>query len=83
MYVLIHWDSMDSTLADKVMKKMVLDLQKRFPIYHACPNIWRPIVAAWHSHKNGLAFRLDLEKMGRTQVDWERGIVHRVLIQHL
>ena len=28
---------MDLTLADKVLKKTSLDLQKRFPIYHACP----------------------------------------------
>ena len=28
---------MDLTLADKVLKKTLLDLQKRVPIYHVCP----------------------------------------------
>ena len=28
---------MDSIPADKVLKKTLLDLQKRFPIYHVCP----------------------------------------------
>ena len=31
MYVLIHWNSMDSTLADDVLKKTPLDLQITFP----------------------------------------------------
>ena len=30
-------NSMDSSPADKVLKKTRLDLQKRFPIYHVCP----------------------------------------------
>ena len=33
--VLIYENSMDSIPADKVLKKTRLDLQKRFPIYHA------------------------------------------------
>ena len=41
---------MESTLADKVLKKTPLDLQKRFPIFHVCPNAWRPFSAARHSH---------------------------------
>ena len=36
-FVLIDENSMDSTPADKVLKKTPLDLQKRIPIYHACP----------------------------------------------
>ena len=30
---------MDLTLADKLLKKTPLDLQKRFPIYHSCPKM--------------------------------------------
>ena len=47
------------------------------------PNVWRPIVAAWHSHSTALAFRQELDEVGKTQVDWQRGNVHCVLIQHL
>ena len=41
---------MDSTLADKVLKKTPLDLQKRFPIYHACSKCLA-IVAARHPQR--------------------------------
>ena len=57
------------------MKRTPVDLQKLFPMYHACPRC----LAA---HRCGLASRLDLEKVGVTLVDWERGIAHCVLIQH-
>ena len=33
--------------------------------------------------QHGLAFRQDLDEVGKTLVDWQRGIVHCVLIQHL
>ena len=32
--------------------------------------------------QDGMASHQDLEKVEKTQVDWERGIVHCVLIQH-
>ena len=35
--VLLFGNSMDSIPADKVLKRTQLDLQKRFPIHHACP----------------------------------------------
>ena len=44
-------NSMDSIPADKVLKMTQLDLQKRFPIYHVCPNAWRPFSPAWHSYR--------------------------------
>ena len=34
------------------------------------PNIWRLIIAAQHFPENGLAFRQDLGKVGKTLVDW-------------
>ena len=33
--------------------------------------------------EKGLAFHQDFGMVGRTLVDWQRGIVHCVLIQHL
>ena len=74
---------MDSTLADKVLKKTLLDLQKRFPIYHVCPKYLAAHFCGSAFPENGLAFHQDHDKVGVTQVDWERGIVHCVLIQHL
>ena len=71
---------MDSTLADKVLKKTPLDLQKRSPIYHACPKCFAAYRCGSAFPENGLAFRQDLEKVRKTQIDWERGIVHYVLI---
>ena len=58
------------------MKKAPADLQKRFPIYHA----YSKYLAAYHC---GLAFSQDHDKVETTPVNWERGIVHCVLIQHL
>ena len=54
---------MGSTLADKVLKKTPVDLQKRFPIYHASPKC----LAA---NCCGLASRQDREKVEVTLVDW-------------
>ena len=51
MCVLIHWRSMDLTLADKVLKKTPLDLQNVSRCTMCVPNTWRLIVAAWHSQK--------------------------------
>ena len=58
------------------MKKTPVDLQKRFPIYHA----YSKCLAAYLC---GSASRQDREKVGVTLVDWERGIAHCVRIQHL
>ena len=65
------------------MKKKPVDLQKRFPKNHACPKCLAAYRCGSAFPQNGLAFRQDLEKVGITLVDWERGIVHCVLIQHL
>ena len=37
--VLVYENSMDSIPADTVLKKKLVDVQKRFPIYHACPQM--------------------------------------------
>ena len=68
---------------DKVLKKTLLDLQKSFPIYHACPKCLAAYRCGSAFLQNGLAFRQDLEKVGVTRVDCERGIVDCVLIRHL
>ena len=74
---------MDSTLADKVLKKTPLDFQKRFPMYHACPKYLAAHRRGSAFPENGLAFHQDLDEVGKTLVDWQRGIVHCVLIQDL
>ena len=56
------------------MKKRVVDLPKRFPIYPADSKY--PAADCC-----GFANLLDHEKV--TLVDWERGIVHCVLTRHL
>ena len=61
---------MDWTLADKVLKKTPLDLQKRFPTNHACPKYLAAYRCGSAIPENGLAFRQDLEKVGKTKVDW-------------
>ena len=64
---------MDSTLADKVLKKTLLDLQKRFPIYHACPKCLAAHCCGSAFPENGLAFRQDLDEVGKKQ--WLTGNV--------
>ena len=51
---------MGSTLADKVLKKTPLDLQKRFPIYHMCPQILGGPLLRLGIPENGTAFHQDL-----------------------
>ena len=74
---------MDLTLADKVLKKTLLDLEKRFPTYHVCPKCLAAHFCGSAFPENGLAFHQDLDEVGKTLVDWQRGLVHCVLIQHL
>ena len=81
--VLIHENSMDSLPMDKVLKKTPLDLQKRFPICHVCPKCLAAHLCGSAFLWNGLAFNQELDEVGKTQVDWQRGNVHCVLIQHL
>ena len=83
MCVLIHWRPKDWTLADKLLKKTSVDLLKRFSIYHACPKCLAAYRCGSTFPQKSLAFRQELDEMGKTQVDWQRGNVHCVLIQHL
>ena len=61
---------MDSIPADKVLKKTPLDLLKRFPIYHTCPKYVAAHRCGSAFPENGLAFRQDFDKVGKTLVDW-------------
>ena len=74
---------MDSTPVDKVLKKTLLDLQKRFPIYHVCPKCLAAQFCGSAFLLNGSTFNQELDDVGKTLVDWQRGNVHCVLIQHL
>ena len=58
------------------MKKTPVDLQQRFQIFHAYPKC----LAAYLC---GSASLQDQDKVEKTMVDWERGVVRCVLIQHL
>ena len=61
---------MDSTPADKVPKKTPLDLQKRFPMYHAYPKRLAAHLCGSAFLQNGLAFLQELDEAGKTLVDW-------------
>ena len=61
---------MDLTLADKVLKKKPLDLQKRFLIFHACPKYLAAHCCGSAFPENSLAFRQDLGQVRKTLVDW-------------
>ena len=60
----------DATLADKVLKKTPLDLQKRSAIYHVCPKCLAAHLCGSAFLENGLAFHQELDEVGKTQVDW-------------
>ena len=62
-FVLLFPNSMDSTPADKVLKKTPLDLQKLFPIYHVCPKCLAVHVCRSAFQKNGSA---------KNWIRWER-----------
>ena len=63
---------MDSIPAGKVLKKTRLDLQKRFPIYHACPKCLAAHLCGSAFLQNGLAFHQELDEVGKTLADWQR-----------
>ena len=65
------------------MKKTSVDFIIRFPMYHVCPKCLAHHLCGSAFLQNGFTFRQDLGQVGKTLVDWERGIVHCVLIQHL
>ena len=65
---------MDSTPADKVLKRTQLDLQERFPIYHVCPKCLAALLCGSAFQQNGLAFQQELDEVGMTLVDGNVGI---------
>ena len=67
----------------KVLKETRLDLQKRFPIYHAVPKCLAAHICGSAFPENGSAFLQELDEVGKIHFDWQRGNVHCVLIQHL
>ena len=64
------WLPKDWTLADKVLKKTPLDLQKRFPIYHPCPKYLAAHRCGSAFSQDGLASSQDREKSGKNTVGW-------------
>ena len=65
---------MDWTLADKVLKKTPLDLQKRFPIYHACPKYLATHRCGSAFPENRLAFHQDLDEVGKRRLTGNVGL---------
>ena len=61
---LLFWNSMDSIPADTVLKRMPLDLQKLFPIYHVCPKCLATLLC-------GLAFYRTAKHSFRNWMRWE------------
>ena len=61
---------MDSIPADKVLKMTLLDLQKRFPIYHVCPKCLAALLCGSALQKNASAFLQEVDEVGMTLVDW-------------
>ena len=61
---------MGLTLADKVLKKTRLDLQKRFPMYHVCPKCLAAHFCGSAFQESGSAFHQELDEVGKTLVDW-------------
>ena len=69
MCVLTNQNSKDWSLADKVLKKTPLELQKRFPIYHVCRKYLAALLCGSAFQENGLAFHQDLDEVGKRLVD--------------
>ena len=63
-------NSIDSIIADKVLKMTHLDLQKPFPMFHVCPKYFAALLCGSALQKNGLAFLQELDEVGMTLVDW-------------
>ena len=58
-----YWNSMDSIPADKALKMTHLDLQKRFPVYHACPKCLAALLCDSALRYNDLAFHQELDEV--------------------
>ena len=63
-------NSTDAIRVDKVLMMTHLDLQQRFPIYHACPKCLAALLCGSAFPENGLAFHQELDEVGKTQIDW-------------
>ena len=63
-------NSIDSILEDKVLMKMQVDLQKRFPIYHVCPKCLAALLCGTAIRKNVSTSLQESDEVGMTLVDW-------------
>ena len=63
-------NSIDSILKDKVLRMMHVDLQKRFPIYHACPKCLAAPLCGSAIRMKVLTCPQVLDEVGMTLVDW-------------
>ena len=63
-------NSIDSILEDKELMKMQVDLQKRFPIYHVCPECLAALLCGAAIRKNASTSLQVSDEVGMTLVDW-------------
>ena len=63
-------NSIESILEDKVLIKMQVDLQKRFPIYHVCPKCLAALLCGSAIRKNASTSLPVSDEVGMTLVDW-------------
>ena len=67
-------DVCSDIFADKVLKKTLLDLQKRFPMYHVCPKCLAARFCGSAFPENGWAFHQNLDEVGKN-TGWLAGTV--------
>ena len=60
----------DAILQDKELKKMHVDSQKSFPIYHVCPKCLAALLCGSALRQNVSTSLQVLDEVGMTLVDW-------------
>ena len=63
-------NSIDSILEDKELMKMQVDLRKRFPMYHVCPECMAAFLCGSAIRKKVLTCPHVSNEVGMTLVDW-------------
>ena len=62
--------SMGSTLEDKELKRKLVDLQKRFPIYHVYPKCMAALLCGGAIRMKAATSLQVSDVLGKTLVDW-------------
>ena len=62
--------TMDSILEDKELKRKHVDLQKRFPIHHACPKCMAALLCGTAIRRKASTILQEKDVLGIPSVDW-------------